>query len=68
MPPNLQTVDGRIVFFAEITLLRIVGTGIFFALFPNAKPAENGVEQVFRRHFAVPAVQALSRIKRAMAS
>jgi len=32
--------------------------------FPDAKLVEDGVEQVFRRRFAAPAAQELSRIKR----
>jgi len=35
-----------------------------FVSFSDAKLTEDGVEQVFRRRFAAPAVQALSRIKR----
>jgi hypothetical protein len=36
----------------------------FTRLFPNAKLPEDGIEKVFRRGFAAPSVQALSRIKR----
>jgi len=41
----------------------LLATHFQWYLFPEAKPAEAGVEQVFHRRFAAPAVQALSRIK-----
>jgi hypothetical protein len=42
--------------------IRLVTSAV--TLFSNAKLAEDGVEQIFRRGFAAPAIQELSQIKR----
>jgi hypothetical protein len=64
---DISSYDGGDNIFATIIChSNLIATGIY-RLFPNTKQAEDGVEQVFRRRFATPAVQELSRIKRATA-